>query len=87
VVEPGRTQVVSASRGIVDLRGCGWEQRISPASLEGSTLATGKSTGDLSFISLNWKGKPLVNYETVVNLIGGTTTKHFMARWKGLAVQ
>ena len=25
-----------------------------------------------SFISLNWKGKPLVNYETVVNLIGGT---------------
>ena len=27
-----------------------------------------------SFISLNWKGKPLVNYETVVNLIGGTRT-------------
>ena len=23
-----------------------------------------------SFISLNWKGKPLINYETVVNLIG-----------------
>jgi hypothetical protein len=28
-----------------------------------------------SFISLNWKGKPLVSYETVVHLIGGTTTK------------
>lgn len=28
-----------------------------------------------SFISMNWKGKPLVNYETVVNLIGGTRTK------------
>ena len=28
-----------------------------------------------SFISLNWKGKPLVSYETVVNLIGGTRTK------------
>jgi hypothetical protein len=28
-----------------------------------------------SFISLTWKGKPLVNYETVVNLIGATTTK------------
>jgi len=28
-----------------------------------------------SFISLNWKGKPLVNYETVVNLIGGTSTR------------
>jgi hypothetical protein len=28
-----------------------------------------------SFISLNWKGKPLINFETVVNLIGGTSTK------------
>jgi transposase len=28
-----------------------------------------------SFISLNWKGRPLVNYETVVNLIGGTRTR------------
>jgi hypothetical protein len=27
-----------------------------------------------SFISLNWKGKPLVNFETLVNLIGGTRT-------------
>ena len=27
-----------------------------------------------SFISMNWKGKPLVNYETIVNLIRGTTT-------------
>jgi hypothetical protein len=34
-----------------------------------------------SFISLNWKGKPLVSYETVVNLIGGTKTK------TGLTVQ
>lgn len=28
-----------------------------------------------SFISINWQGKPLVDYETVVNLIGGTRTK------------
>jgi hypothetical protein len=28
-----------------------------------------------SFISLNWRGRPLVNYETVVNLIGATTTR------------
>jgi hypothetical protein len=28
-----------------------------------------------SFISLQWKGQPLVSYETVVNLIGSTTTK------------
>ena len=28
-----------------------------------------------SFISLNWKGKPPVNYETVANLIGGTRTR------------
>jgi hypothetical protein len=27
-----------------------------------------------SFISLNWRGEPLVDYETVVNLISGTTT-------------
>lgn len=28
-----------------------------------------------SFISLTWKGQPLLNYETVVNLIGATKTK------------
>ncbi len=28
-----------------------------------------------SFISLNWKGQPLINFETVVNLIGGTRTQ------------
>ena len=28
-----------------------------------------------SFISLNWKGRPLVSYETVVNLIGAARTK------------
>ena len=28
-----------------------------------------------SFISMNWKGKPLVNYETIINLISSTTTK------------
>jgi hypothetical protein len=28
-----------------------------------------------SFISLNWKGQPLVSYQTVVNLIGATRTK------------
>lgn len=27
-----------------------------------------------SFISLNWRGEPLISYETVVNLIGATTT-------------
>ena len=25
-----------------------------------------------SFLSLNWKGKPLVSYEAVVHLMGGT---------------
>jgi hypothetical protein len=24
---------------------------------------------------LNWKGKPLINYETIINLIGGTRTR------------
>jgi len=27
-----------------------------------------------SFISMNWKGKPLINYELIINLIEGTTT-------------
>ncbi|CEG13738.1 transposase (fragment) [groundwater metagenome] len=28
-----------------------------------------------SFISMNWKGVPLVDYETVINLISSTKTK------------
>ena len=28
-----------------------------------------------SFISLNWKGEPLINYETIIHLIGGTKTR------------
>ncbi len=34
-----------------------------------------------SFISINWRGKPLTSYETVVNLIGSTKTR------KGLSVK
>ena len=28
-----------------------------------------------SFVSMNWKGRPLVSYEAIVNLIGSTTTR------------
>jgi hypothetical protein len=28
-----------------------------------------------SFISLNWRGEPLINYETIINLISGTKTR------------
>jgi hypothetical protein len=28
-----------------------------------------------SFISMNWRGRPLLSFEAVINLIGGTTTK------------
>jgi hypothetical protein len=28
-----------------------------------------------SFITLNWRGRPLVSYETIVHLIGNTTTR------------
>ena len=28
-----------------------------------------------SFISMNWRGQPLVSYEAVVNLISGTRTR------------
>ena len=34
-----------------------------------------------SYISQNWRGKPLVSIETIVNLIGSTRTK------KGLRIQ
>jgi Rhodopirellula transposase DDE domain len=34
-----------------------------------------------SFISMNWRGRPLVSYRTIVELIGATTTK------KGLRIQ
>jgi len=34
-----------------------------------------------SFISLHWRGEPLVSYEAIVNLIGSTTTQ------KGLKVK
>ncbi|HUX57363.1 MAG TPA: ISAzo13 family transposase, partial [Bacteroidales bacterium] len=33
-----------------------------------------------SFITMNWKGKPLVSFETIIKLISGTTTN------KGLTV-
>ncbi len=29
----------------------------------------------VSFISMNWKGEPLVNFETVVKMIGATKTR------------
>ena len=28
-----------------------------------------------SFISLNWRGQPLINYETIIDLIGGAKTR------------
>src|SRR6266571_2668603 len=28
-----------------------------------------------SFVSMNWRGRPLVSYEAIVNLIGNTTTR------------
>jgi len=28
-----------------------------------------------SFISINWRGRPLRTYETVINLIGNTTNR------------
>jgi len=34
-----------------------------------------------SFISMNWRGKPLISYELIINLIEGTTTK------KGLKIK
>ncbi len=32
-----------------------------------------------SFITLNWRGRPLASYQTVVSLIAATTTKRGLA--------
>jgi hypothetical protein len=43
----------------------------------GSLPATPPMTGRhrlFSFITMNWRGKPLVSLETIINLIAGTTT-------------
>ena len=37
-----------------------------------------------SYISMNWKGKPLTSFETVVSLIGATTTKKGLKVWSVL---
>ena len=29
-----------------------------------------------SYISMNWRGKPLISHKAIVNLIGGTTTRN-----------
>jgi hypothetical protein len=38
----------------------------------------------LSFISMNWRAKPLVSYRIVVDLIGATTTKAGLTTRRGL---
>ncbi len=30
---------------------------------------------EISFISMNWRGKPLTTYSVIVNLIAATTTR------------
>jgi len=51
-----------------------WRSRVA-------TIRQGRASGTkiehrlFSFISLTWKGQPLINYETVVNLIGATKTR------------
>jgi len=37
-----------------------------------------------SFISMNWRGKPLVSHETIVNLIAATTTRKGLKVWAEL---
>jgi hypothetical protein len=32
-----------------------------------------------SFITMNWRGKPLVSYQAIISLIGATTTENGLA--------
>src|SRR3954453_20154903 len=34
-----------------------------------------------SFITMNWRGKPLVSYQTIISLIGATTTENGLTVW------
>ena len=60
----------------------GWWKSPRPA-LRGPGRATAQATRHrlFSFITQNWRGKPLVTHQVIVNLIAATTTK------KGLAVR
>lgn len=38
-----------------------------------------------SFITINWRGKPLTSYQVIVNLVAGTTTNEglrILAEWE-----
>ena len=37
-----------------------------------------------SFITQNWRGRPLINCQTIVNLIASTTTRHGLKVQAGL---
>jgi hypothetical protein len=49
---------------------------IVPFSVERVGMNSARSCSTLfSFISQNWRGKPLVSHEVIVNLISATTTQ------------
>src|SRR3984957_12478096 len=55
-----------------------YEARVSRTDLgaPGGETPLGDSTARLfSFISMNWRAKPLVSYRVIIDLIGATTTK------------
>ena len=47
----------------------------------GTSSGTGSSTGCFSFITMNWRGRPLTSLRSIVELISATTTS------TGLTVQ
>jgi hypothetical protein len=58
----------------------GWIVRVNAKfafSLQSATLrhAWKRPAGPFSFISINWRGRPLRSYETVVKLISNTTNR------------
>ena len=64
-------------------RACGLSRGTIPKGmreLEEDPVAAGRIRRPGGFISSNWRGEPLRDYETIVRLIAGTTTA------KGLAV-
>ena len=57
-----------------------WWKQVGSARYQGKrelfiTADAGGSNSLFSFISINWRGRPLRTYETVINLIGNTTNR------------
>lgn len=53
----------------------GWDETLSDIFARLPTVWDDFSVKADSFISMNWRAKPLISHRTIINLIGPTTTR------------